>query len=293
MYRQLTAVFTLTAIALLGACADTETSDTEATAIKTTTTPVTSTTIPQSTCESVASTFREVASANTDLPDPTLAVTCEDNVAVVTSNGIPDYPYIETTPGIPTEQDLAFRIPLVPAEADEPGAIPLLGAVAVAINGVPIYGPTEGTGGDVLSLEDALSECGSHNGPTGFHIHIHGSADGTACLHSSEDVTSGTAMVGWSPDGYPIMSGVVCEDEACATTLQLHSGWELTDEALFASDTWSAHSYVEGSGDLDQCNGRVDADGQYRYYTTPTFPYILGCYRGVVADDALPGPGAR
>lgn len=49
---------------------------------------------------------------------------------------------------------------------------------------------------------------------------------------------------------------------------------------MLASDTWAAHSYVEGVGSLDQCNGRTDADGNYAYYTTDNFPYILGCFQG-------------
>ncbi|OWY62084.1 hypothetical protein B7486_60315, partial [cyanobacterium TDX16] len=62
-----------------------------------------------------------------------------------------------------------------------------------------------------------------------------------------------------------------------------------TDESLFASDTWSAHSYVEGSGDLDECNGTVLEDGSYAYFTTDEFPYVLGCYRGEVDLTASGG----
>merc|ERR1711990_108259 len=32
--------------------------------------------------------------------------------------------------------------------------------------------------------------------------------------------------------------------------------------------------------DMDICGGKMDADGIYRYYTTPDFPYYLQCYRG-------------
>lgn len=243
------------------------------------------------TCESIVTTFRSVVSADADLPDPELSTTCDGSVVTVTSNGIPDYTYVETSPGEPTVQDLTFKIPVAPVVATTPGEVARLGSIAVAVNGVPIYGPTEGTGGDVLSLDGALSHCGSHNGPTGFHIHLFGYADGVDCLFSVDEVATGSAQIGWSPDGYPIMSGVVCADEACATTQQLTSSWSLTDESSFATDTWSAHTYVEGSGDLDQCNGRTDSDGQYRYYTTTTFPYILGCYHGEVADGAIPGAG--
>lgn len=243
-------------------------------------------------CDTVIGTFRAVTSANEDLPDPELDATCDGDDVVVASNGIPDYAYVETSPGEPTASDLEFRIPVTPTEASEPTDVALLGAIAVAVNGVPIYGPTEGTGGDVLSLEGALSDCGSHNGPTGFHMHLFGVAEGVDCLYSVDEVATGSAQVGWSPDGYPIMSGLVCTDDACSETEQLTSSWSLTDESLFATDTWSAHTFAEGSGDLDECNGRVDDDGQYRYYTTTTFPYVLGCYHGDVADDAFGGAAA-
>ena len=240
-------------------------------------------------CDGVTSTYRDVRSANADLPAPELTVTCAADVVHVETNAIPDYPYVQTTPGDLEARDATFEIPVTPTEANTPGEIPRVGPSAVAIDGVPIFGPTEATGGDVLSLNGALSECGSHNGPPGFHLHLFGWADDVQCIYTAEEVESGSQLVGWSLDGYPIMSGVVCVDDECSETEQLESSWQLTDESLFASDTWSAHSYVEGSGGLDECNGRVDEDGQYRYYTTPTFPYYMGCYRGELLDASGAG----
>ena len=243
-------------------------------------------------CDATAATFRKVSSANDSLDAPELAATCDGDTVVVTSNAIPDFTYVASSPGDPAAQDLTFKLPTMPTAASESGDIPMLGPLGVAVDGVPIYGPTEATGGDVLSLEGALSDCGSHNGPTGFHFHLFGSADGVDCLYSAEEVTSGVPLlVGWAADGYPIMSGTVCADDACTSTKQLTSSWELSDDSLFATDTWDAHTYVEGSGDLDRCNGRTDTDGQYRYYTTETFPYIAGCFHGEVANDAIPSLG--
>jgi hypothetical protein len=159
--------------------------------------------------------------------------------------------------------------------------VPDLGTAAVALNGVPIYGPTEATGGDVLSLVGALSECGSHNGPTGFHIHQVLTSENTDCLFTPAEVAGTPQLVGYAFDGFPIYTGID----------QHTSSWELTDESLFASNTRSAHSYVEGLGDLDQCNGLTDADGNYAYYTTETFPYVIGCYAGVVDVAAAGGGG--
>ncbi len=232
-------------------------------------------------CDEIAALFVTAGSANADLADPEVSAACDGDNVVVTSNGIPDYTYIETSPGSPAAGNYVFTIPATPTMADEVTDVPDLGTAAVALNGVPIYGPTEGTGGDVLSLEGALSECGSHNGPTGFHIHQILTTDNTDCLFTPAEVAAAPQLVGYAFDGYPIYTGID----------QYTSSWELADESLFATDTWAAHSYVEGSGDLDQCNGLTDADGNYAYYTTETFPYVIGCYSGVVDLAAAGGGG--
>ncbi|MEM8621364.1 MAG: YHYH protein [Actinomycetota bacterium] len=96
-----------------------------------------------------------------------------------------------------------------------------------------------------------------------------------------EEAAAEPQLLGYALDGYPIYTG----------NDQYTSSWALMDESLFATDTWAAHSYVEGSGDLDECNGLVDDDGDYAYYTTDTFPYVLGCYTGVVDLEAARGGG--
>lgn len=227
-------------------------------------------------CDDIAAGFATSGSANADLADPEVSASCDGDSVAITSNGIPDYTYIETSPGSPDAVDLAFTIPASPSRAAEVTAVPLLGTAAVAVNGLPIYGPTEGTGGDVLSLEGALSECGSHNGPTGFHIHMFGTSDSTDCMFTADEVAAAPQLLGYAFDGYPIYTG----------NDQHTSSWQLIDESLFATDTWAAHTYIEGLGDLDQCNGLTDADGNYAYYTTDTFPYVLGCYSGVVDLEA-------
>ncbi len=241
-------------------------------------------------CEAIAEAFVAGPSVNPDLADPISSATCVGDDVVITSNGIPDYTYVGTSPGDPEAQSYEFTIPASPTDAATATAVPLLGTAAVALNGVPIYGPTEGTGGDVLSLTGALSECGSHNGPTGFHIHLFGTSTVTDCIFTAEEAASSPQLLGYALDGYPIYTG----------NDQYDSSWELTDESLFATDTWAAHAYVEGSGDLDRCNGLTDENGDYAYYTTDTFPYVIGCYTGVVdLDEALgggaggAGPGGR
>jgi len=45
--------------------------------------------------------------------------------------------------------------------------------------------------------------------------------------------------------------------------------------------------YQEGSGDLDECNGRFGVtpdfpEGIYHYYATDTYPYLQRCVSGVL-----------
>ncbi|HUV18527.1 MAG TPA: YHYH protein [Ilumatobacteraceae bacterium] len=249
--------------------------------------PATETAEPETagSCDDVAALFTTRGSANADLAEPESSAVCDGDSIVITSNGIPDYTYIGTSPGSPNALELEYTIPAAPTVAEATTDVPLLGAVAVTLGGVPIYGPTEGTGGDVLSAEGLLSACGSHRGPTDFHIHYIGTSEDTDCLFTPAEVAAGPQLVGYAFDGYPIYTGAD----------QYTSSWQLTDDSLFATDTWAAHSYVEGSGDLDECNGLTDADGNYAYYTTDTFPYVLGCYTGSVelAEPPAGGGGGR
>ena len=236
------------------------------------------------TCEQIATKFVTKGSANPDLADPQVSATCEDDTVTVSANGIPDFPYIATSPGVPEANDVDYVFPATPMVADEVTAIPIVGEVGVAINGVPIYGPTEGPGGDVKARPGGFTECGGHNGPTGYHYHLFDVTGSDACLFSESDIEAAPVLFGYALDGYPIFSG----------NTRYTSSWFLSDESLFATDTWSAHTYSEGSGDLDQCNGRFDEDGNYAYYTTEEFPYVLGCFRGEVtlptATDNGGGP---
>ncbi len=232
-------------------------------------------------CDDVAALFVTRGSANPDLDDPEVSATCDGDDLVVTSNAIPDFTYIETSPGSPRGDESTYTIPASPTLADEVTAIPYIGSAAVTLSGIPIFGPTEGTGGDVDSLPGIISVCGSHNGPGGFHTHKILASEETDCFFTPEEVAAAPQLAGYAFDGFPIYTGVD----------QFTSSWQLTDESLFASDTWAAHTYVEGSGDLDQCNGRYDENGDYAYYTTETFPYLLGCFMGEVEVQEAGGGG--
>ena len=55
--------------------------------------------------------------------------------------------------------------------------------------------------------------------------------------------------------------------------------------------------YVQGSGDLDECNGRVGVtpefpNGIYHYYATDSYPYFQRCVKGEV-EITTAKPGAN
>lgn len=278
------AALTLIGMMSSAGCDDDSTAATSdaTTAEVTTDAGTTDTTVTPGSCEAIAAAFQTLGSANANLVDPEVAATCDGagNV-VVTSNQIPDFPYIETSPGAPKAAELEYTFPAAPAFAAATTAVPLIGAIGVAVNGIPIYGPTEGAGGDVMALGDGFSECGGHNGPGGYHYHTFDVTGSDDCRFSEAQASAASVLFGYAFDGYPIYSG----------NFQYTSSYELTDASLFASDTWSAHTYVEGAGDLDECNGRSDADGNYGYYTTEAFPYVLGCFRGEATANGGGGGG--
>lgn len=111
-------------------------------------------------------------------------------------------------------------------------------------------------------------------------------------------------LVGYAADGYPMYaryghtdpmdpaSGVV----AVSGSYELKAGTRPSGpggsyDGTFVQD-WE---YVEGSGDLDECNGRYGVtpeypNGIYHYFITDDYPFIQRCVWDEPTDDALLGP---
>jgi hypothetical protein len=202
----------------------------------------------------------------------------------------------------------------------------------MSVNGAPIFGPEEGPGGDAVALhfdyfnEDrqpiVLGWCTGHSaGQGGYHYHYDAN-----CVYwepepgeTMEDYDSSkiksdehSPIIGWAFDGYPIygMYGYN-EDQTSLKAITSSYGIERTqeggDQGYNGIDDWN---YIDGSGDLDECNGRFGPtpeypDGIYHYVSTPLsgsptmvtdtngqtvgmigFPYFLLCYHGVADVDA-------
>jgi hypothetical protein len=119
-------------------------------------------------------------------------------------------------------------------------------------------------------------------------------------------------IVGYAFDGFPIYGPYECTDGGCGAVQEMLSSWDnsgyqsgtlgctssaacsngyCTEVMINGTPTtacvprtcvWSNNTYTAKAGSqyLDQCNGHVGPNGDYHYHTTPTFPYILACYRG-------------
>ena len=224
--------------------------------------------------------------ANAAYPPPSMLVTCTDAQVVVRTNGIPTFPFVTKTPNRLRAQDFAFRFTRAPIAAESPGALNL-GPIGVAVDGLPVYGPFEAPrdGTADPAADGILDDCGGHAGPAGeYHVHAT-----PACLPADRMATPG-AVVGYALDGFPIVSPLVCDDEACTSMRTVRSGWvQVSGER----NVWSRYAWQDGAGDLDRCNGMTGVDGQYRYYAVSTFPYFLGCYHGDPGTNGGVGGNVR
>ena len=222
-----------------------------------------------------------------DYPAPELDITCDENTFTVWSNSIPNFEFIPLTPGDLSEIDRTYTMPANPEIGDETTSIRLLGPVAVAVNGLPIYGPNEGGNlgyGDPY-LDAILDFCNGHTGPGGsYHFHAMPS-----CLFDDYEGKVGL-VVGYALDGFPILAPYACVDADCTAVEEVESSWQRTSSD---NNAWLAHEYVEGSGDLDECNGMTLPDGSYAYFATATFPYGVACYRGTPTEPVNAGTVAE
>ncbi len=145
----------------------------------------------------------------------------------------------------------------------------------------------------------------AHVQPNGAY-HYHGNPVGLVETLNPNPETSMT-LVGWAADGFPIYSIYAHADpqDAASEVVKMTSSYQ-TIEAVpgnrpstddfplghFEAD-WE---YVEGSGTLDECNGRFGVtpefpQGIYHYFVTETYPFVQRCVKGTSAPGTTGPPG--
>lgn len=241
----------------------------------------------------------------------TFVVSDDKSECVITANDIPNYDFNDETAHwaepIAT-QDIAFTIPRNPNLASKKTELSMMFYNAIMLNGVVLdelangcYRPDDSAAdkdGNVANgcgptVDWRLDPMGkvkfgtdSHNGHTqpGGLYHYHGNPN---ALFDPEETDKGSPVIGFAADGFPIY-GPHYIDAKTGTMLMAKSGYTLKNGKRPTGSSSPGGSYdgtyiqdyeFTNSGTLDECNG-MTVNGQYGYYVTDSYPYVMGCFSG-------------
>ena len=259
------------------------------------------------------------------------SITTSGDLRKITANNIPqhDVGLFGNSPGALnpnsiTEQNSRYDIDLAPSMANSKTYLLNNGpaySFGILLNGVevdpvaaepwPHTKPVTNSHNWDWNLEATMVDIGldcntAHVQPTGkYHYH------GVPKLYLESITSNSNEMlhVGWAADGYPIYYayGFSSADDNSSSMKILSSSYQLKsgerpgdgDSAPCGSYTgvYSAdYEYVEGLGDLDECNGREGVtpefpEGTYYYVITNEFPGVPRCFVGTPSNDFKIGPG--
>ena len=253
-----------------------------------------------------------VTDVNRNLPFLSeFVVSGDGNSCSVYSNDIPNYDFNDESAKFASPvatQELTVTIPRNPNLADEPTSLNKWTYNAIMLNGVFLDQLSDGcykpsaesadpdgnvAAGCGLSSNWDLNPMGkvkfgtdSHNAHTqpGGLYHYHGNP---LALFDPEETDQGSPVIGFAADGFPIY-GPHYLDSATGQMLTAKSGYTLKSGSRPETEgspggTYDG-TYVQDyeftkAGTLDECNG-MTVDGQYGYYVTNDYPYVMGCYSG-------------
>lgn len=250
--------------------------------------------------------FGNYSLINEDYGTKTL-VTVNANKRTMITNALPNHKTgafpNSGNPNTISAQDKTYTFPLNPTYIGEAKWVREPG---IALNGIKFEPGTAevvtcdtGENYRVEALQDVinlgLDFNHAHVQPTGAY-HYHGSP--TSVIENS-DTGQDLVHIGFAHDGFPMYyskSGKYKpsfkalngdrEGEDCTytthRTIDVSVGGH--HDGTFTSD----FEYVEGFGDLDECNGII-IDSNYIYLITKEFPYISRCLMGEVTQEERHG----
>lgn len=251
--------------------------------------------------EQFTSTVNDINRGTVFYGDLTIAVL--GNKCQFRTNAIPNHDFNDGGHAFPndvSEQNDLFEITTSPSKAGQTTSISLQLDNAILLNGVKVDLLAAGCFG----ISNGKIGCNDINQPwrydpmhaaNGFEVdshNAHAQPDGTYHYHGSplalfdDSNHQGSPVIGFAADGFPIF-GSYFDDQGSvrkATSsyrLKLGSRPDGVGEpggsydGAFRDD----YEYIEGQGDLDECNG-MTKDGVYGYYITTNYPYVLACFTG-------------
>lgn len=244
------------------------------------------------------------------IEQPKVEITIDGDQRIIQSNGIPDHA-TGRFPNRGNPNPIAirvhqWRVPASPTMAKQPTPL-VRGEFGVAVNGVPFdpfaaeyyegatnwqYEPMSG------AINLGLDASYGHVQPNGKY-HYHGIP--VALVQSLGKANQHSPLIGWAADGFPIYSvnGFSESQNHNSAIAKLRSSYRLkngnrpgqglpsgTYDGTFVQD----YEFVKGSGDLDECNGRICVtpefpQGTYAYFLTEDWPVIPRFFRGIPSRD--------
>ncbi|MBA2116531.1 YHYH protein [Bremerella alba] len=261
--------------------------------------------------------------ANSQPPgDNQVSIEVVGDQRIIRANGIPDhqtgsFPNRGNPNGI-TQQQYVFKLPANPKPADRITPLPMQD-FGIGVNGVPFdpgaaewYQGNPRGGWQYEALSGAvplgMDANHAHVQPTGAY-HYHGLPSD---LLKSLNVQRGkhSPIIGWAADGFPIYAlyGFQDANNPESEIVELETSYRLKEGKRPSADNQPGGKYdgtfiqdyefVEGLGDLDECNGRFAVtpdypDGTYAYYLTNHWPVIPRNFRGTPSEDFRRGPRNR
>ena len=244
-----------------------------------------------------------------------VTITVSGGERLIVANGLPDHSTGQFpgrgNPNRISEQNYNFHLWTAPKVADHPS--PANGAwFGVALNGVPFDpGTAEFWNGEHAWSYEArsgfidlgLDSNNAHVQPNGSY-HYHGLPTGLIAKLGGDGKKM--LLVGYAADGFPIYTSYAHRVATNATSplIKMRSSWQLKSgvrpggprgkyDGRFTAD----YEFVKGSGDLDECNGRLGVTpeypkGTYYYCITDEFPQLGRFWRGTPdASFRKRGPG--
>ncbi|MEP6017222.1 MAG: YHYH protein [Paracoccaceae bacterium] len=233
-----------------------------------------------------------------------VSITTDGKTCTIASNAVPNHDF-NTVEGFFhgfEPQDQTYTITATPTATETPTPLTLGIDNAVFLNGVKLdlvaagcYGVQDGLFGcfdmtipyryDPMGTGSSQFGADSHNAhtqPDGLY-HCHGNP---VALFEQENPTSASPVIGFAADGFPIFGSYI-EDtgtiRAATTSYRLKSGTRPDGDegpgGVYDGTYVDDWEFVEGLGDLDQCNSMYK-NGVYGYVVTATYPHVMGCFSG-------------
>lgn len=241
---------------------------------------------------------------NSQVFSGSMQIRVNNDKCIFTTNAIPNHDFNDGNQGFPNRvaaQDDVYEVPVSPRFADSITALSLRTDNAILLNGVKVDLLAAGCFG----IGNGKTGCGDVNQPwrydpmfvaNGFNVdshNAHAQSDGTYHYHgnpnafyAAENTGSESPVIGFAADGFPIF-GPYFDDNGsirkATSSYQLKAGFRPDGDGEPGGEYNGAYrddyEYIDGSGDLDECNGMA-INGTYGYYVTDGFPYILACFKG-------------